>query len=147
MTFNFEFDFGHACCTKQYPPSSKIKAKYNENLDKEDECKMAIPCTMRGRNGKLTIMRIRQAIESVKADLQEDIQQYEDILEQGDDAMSKYDLNMGYTAQTSGLPLKYNHICHNLGCLQVLNHWLEKFVPVKQLENIKTGRQMELFDF
>ena len=133
MNNNIGFDFGHACCTKQYPPASQIQARYNVNFDSEDECKTAMPYNLKGRKGKLTIMRIRNAIEAVKTALKKDIQRYEDILKRGDGAMSKYDLNMGYTAQTSGLPLKYNHICYHLGCLKILNHWLKKTCTCKTI--------------
>ena len=142
---NSNFNFGHPCCTKQYPPASQIQAMHIENLDSEIECKNAIPYNLKGRKKKLTITLFQKSIEILKTALEVDIHRYEDILKRGDKAMSQYDLLMGYTAQRSGLPLKHNHICYNLGCLKILNHWLKKLAPVKQLENVKISQQMELF--
>lgn len=137
--------FGHPCCINHYPDVGSIVARCFENLDSEKECRNAFSYKLIGRKKKMNIQLIKKAIECVNEDLKKDIERYENILKNGDGAMSRYDLKMGYTAQTSGLPLKYNHIGYQLGRLRILKHWLKKLAPVKKLRQVKINQQLELF--
>jgi len=135
-----EYEFGHFCCKKEYPPPEKIKARCFEPLKDEDELKTAMGCYHRG---KITFDKLKKQIENAKAELKNDIDRYENIRKHGDKVMSKVDLMRGYTAQTSGLPLKYAHIGYSKGRLQILEHWQKKLYP----HDLKTqkGKQKELF--
>lgn len=139
----YEFDFGDSCCTKEYPPASQIPPRCFEPLDDEKEVRSALGLYNKKR--KITLALIKEKAKAAEADLRRDIERYEDILKRGDAAMSDWDLSMGYTAQTSGLPLKHNHIGYNKGRLRILKHWLEKFRPAAKHTTFKKTVQMELF--
>jgi len=141
-----DYEFGHPCCDEKYPPASEIEARCFEPLDDEEEFRSAFPYALNLRlrpNQKVTATRLQAAINHARAEVQHDIERYEDIRKRGDAAMSKYDLDMDYTAQNSGLPLTYAHIGYDRGRLRILEHWQKKLFP----HNIdaKKGVQEELF--
>jgi hypothetical protein len=141
-----DYHFGHPCCDAKYPPVSEIEARCFEPLDNEKEFRNAFPYANHLRlrpNQKITATRLQAAIDHAKAEVERDIERYEDIRKRGNKAMSKYDLSMNYTAQNSGLPLTYAHIGYNRGRLRILEHWQKKLFP----HNIdsKRGVQKELF--
>jgi hypothetical protein len=115
------FGFGHPCCEKKYPHHSKIQPRCFEELESKAVLRDAFPHNMRRK--KLTHETLTKAIDLVEGGLQRDIKEYEDIRKRGNKAMSGYDLRMGYTAQSSGLPLKYAHIGYALGRLRIMKFW------------------------
>lgn len=137
------YEFGHPCCEAEYPDPSEIEARCFEPLDNEKEFRSAFPYDLLRKNQKITHSILSKAIERTEASLASHIERYEDIRKRGDDAMSEYDLNFGYTAQSSGLPLKHNHIGYTRGQLRILNHWMKKLY--RGAASIPKGKQESLF--
>lgn len=137
------YEFGHPCCMDEYPHHSEIPARCFEPLDNEKEFRNAFPYNTLRKRQKVTHSILTKAIEQAESELERDIERYEDIRKRGDEAMSDYDLRFGYTAQSSGLPLKYAHIGYARGKLRILKHWMEKLY--RGAAAIPQGKQGSLF--
>lgn len=126
----------------EYPHHSEIEPRCFEPVDNEAEFRSAFGHHLR-KNQKITHGILVKAIKRVEAELAKHIERYEDIRARGDEAMSDYDLKFGYTAQSSGLPLKHNHIGYTKGQLRILNHWMKKLY--RGAADIPQGKQASLF--
>lgn len=134
------YNFGHPFCKKEYPPASDIQPRCFEDLEDEENIKFVY-----GRKCKINLILINEAIGDVEVNLRKEIDEYEYILKHGDVVINKYSLEMGYTAQSSALPLLYNSIGYYRGELDFLYRWRRKISPFETLLNVKSARQMELF--
>lgn len=128
---------------EEYPHHSEIEPRCFTPLDNEKEFRNAFPYDLLRKNQKITHSILVKAIERTEAELASHIERYEDIRARGDEAMSDYDLRFGYTAQSSGLPLKHNHIGYTKGQLRILKHWMEKLY--RGAAAIPQGKQESLF--
>tara|TARA_A100000171_G_C2135617_1_gene149950 strand:- start:1010 stop:1243 length:234 start_codon:yes stop_codon:yes gene_type:complete len=77
-------------------------------------------------------MEKKRTVQEIKADLKKCQDRFLDVMKRGDEALSAYDLSMGYDADfyLNRVPLLRNHVIYHTRELK---------------EALKHGEQMELF--
>lgn len=91
------------------------------------------------KNRSKRIQRMRELLEHERQRVEEDRIRYEDIVQRGAEALSRYDREISHTsdemARASALSLKYNHIRFGLGRVA----WLRKQLGINDAPLLQSG--------
>jgi len=86
------------------------------------------------KNPAKRIARLRELLDRERAQLEADRRRYQDIVERGAEALSRFDREIAHTsdamARASALALKYSHISYGLGRVEWIEDRLRSEAPL-----------------